>query len=478
MQHAPLTQADRDLVRIAAAEADLPALGALTLPAEIVAVAVEDDRCVFPREGGTLPPEEAYRDIAGFVALSPAGRETIGRARTAWAGMFGTEAPELLDLGGGPSGAEAQRGAVLDWLVTQLARTRTHLARRNVTLTRALSRLRETHEQTQTAFQKLDKLFLDTARGTRLPAGTLPADSRNGIGVLQDGDMVEQRLPCSSEGLSDVAVHLWFGGPAEGTLHAALELVESGETVADWRLRAADLRSGWTRLSLPVALGPDPQTVRLKLVWQGRGDITLTGSVRPADPQFRGQLNSVPQASAMAMKTWKYIPLASTVMPADGHPSSGAPESRKWVIGRGFLEAATPIATDPGNVEFVRDVGGLAVRPASTAISAARLSRACRVGTRRITGSAETKQAAGPNVEYAIAVAPAAAEGDETLPPFAEGWISDWTPLAPSQWSELVLFLPAPLEAASDLYLLTRIARRGKTDTPPEACFFRLVSTT
>lgn len=466
---------------LAVAEADLARLRDLHLPLEPLVAGTGPAGPVFRRDTLELPPEQVHLDLVGFLALGPEGRAALERVRGAWQARFGAPAPELLEL---DPGAEGARSAVLAWLAARLLDERDRLARRNVSLTRGMAELRRTHRETQEAFRTLESYVGDTARAPRQLAGSLEAGTPAPRLPLQDGDMLEQRLPVSSVGLSDVALLLAGPAPAgEGRLEAVLELAESGAVAAHWLLPARALQPGWLRLSLPVALGADPQTPLLRLSWSGAERLSVASGCRSADPRFRMQHNGAPRPEALAVKSWKALPGAAAVLPAEGHPAAGGRPEPRWMIGRSLLERAEPVATDPEAVRFSTELGGLLVCPGpEAAVAAARLPGACRAGVQRITGGAETKQAEGPAVEYALAVAPAGAAGPAGLPEFAPGWRSDWVRLQPAQWSELRLFLPEPLEARADLYLLTRRAAaaegagEGTAGPPPAACFFRLLS--
>ena len=80
--------------------------------------------------------------------------------------------------------------------------------------------------------------------------------------------------------------------------------------------------------------------------------------------------------------------------------------------------------------------------------------------TTRLSAKIMTRAAGGPPVEYAFALAPAGATPPPPgadLPDFAPGHLTEWQRLPPMTEGELHLALPAPLEQAHDLYMITRL---------------------
>ena len=456
---------------IAVVQEDASDIESLFLPAECTVLEA-------PAGSPALGGVRSARALAGFVAVSSQGRQVMERARQSWEEAFGEAAPELLDLST-LSETDAQRREVaLEWLVRQLMQDRIASARRNTTLMRDLARLREAHEQTQTAFQRVESYVFSTGKTARTQTVEIAPDARLAPCALGDGDLAEQRLPCDSVGLGDVAIAVAGPVPDGGRLIAALDLLETGEMVANWSVPGEAIAQGWLRLSLDTALGPDACTPILRLEWQGEGPLHLVGALQNPAERFCVHVNSIATEQTLAQRVWKHVPGVAAVMPADGHPVTGAPVARRWVVGRSFFKRAENLAPHPDLVGFERDFGGLAVRPGAEGVSVARLNEACRAGVQQIVGSAETKQEGGPEVEYAIAVAPASRRGQIAAGavPGTGMQVSDWVRLAPSQWSQLHFFLPEPLEESGDIYLMTRLPGGEAAEAPPNACFFRMTT--
>jgi len=460
---------------------DLEPAAALELPVSLVSVRQEDEGAGFRLDGVPLPPDQVYLGAVGTVAISPQGCAAAERLAAFWKARFGVEAPALLELAEGDAPVAARRAEALEWLVAELAASQVSAARRAAGFMRDLVQLREMHEQTQSAFHRLERFFFDTVRSQRTMSFDLAPLPAHGACALESGDVLEQRLPQDSVGLSDVAVVVADPIPqGEGRLAATLELAESGRVVAGWSIPADALRAGLLRLSLNVALGPDAQSVRLRLQWEGAAPLHLACSVTNPDQRFLPCLNGAlrDEATILAMRGWRYLPGAEAVMPAEGHAPAAAPPARKWVIGQAVLMEAETVGPMFGPAEYVQDLGGLVVRPAPGRVGLARLSGACPAGVRQILGGGETKQAQGPDVEYAIGVLPASRRrsGASAAGLLEEMEISDWIRLAPSQWGELNFFLAAPTEERSDLYLMTRLPKAAGRTPPPAACFFRLLA--
>lgn len=456
---------------IAVAQQDASDIESLSLPAKFTVLEAHESGAAF----GAVP---GARTFAGFVAVSSQGRELMERTRQSWEEAFGETAPELLDLSGGSDATAQRREAALEWLVRQLMQDRVACARRNSTLARDLARLREAHEQTQTAFQRLESYVFSTGKTERTKTFDIAPDAGLSPCALTDGDLAEQRLPCDSVGLSDVAIAVAGSAPQNGSLIAALDVLETGKTVANWSVPGDRIANGWLRLSLDTALGTQACTPILRLEWQGEGTLHLVTALRNPAERFCAHVNSISTDQTLALRGWKYVPDVAAIMPADGHPANEARVARKWVVGRSFFKRAENLAPQPALVSFEQNFGGLAVRPGADGVSAARLKGAYRAGVQQIVGSAETKQEGGPEVEYAIAVAPASRRGQIAAGavPGTGMQVSDWVRLAPSQWSQLHFFLPEPLEESGDIYLMTRLPGGEAAEAPPNACFFRMTT--
>lgn len=456
-------------------ECDLAAAMALPLPLALVVVGtggVRDTR------GEALDTETVLRDGLVRLVLSAPGLQADAGFAADWTARFGPGSlPERLDLSAGDPREQAQ--AALAGVAAAAVRAQGATLLRNRRLMRDLAELRLAHDQTQAAFAALEDHAYRTGLAERRMLRHLPEQRIHPPCLLAPGAQVDQRLPCDSAGLSDVALAIPKGfGVEEGELTVALDLAESGACMAEWHIPAALIRPGWLRLALDRALGSDAQTPVLRLRWHGREQLRLASSFAHPDPRFQPR----PGAPLLALQIWKHLPGTRTPPAAGSQLARGADRVTRWHLGRSHMElAAGPGPAKPGAaLDYSAGFGGLMVRPgADGLVQAARLDGGLAPGVVQVSGGVKTEQATGPAVDYALAAAPVAARPRSTgnLPAFAPGHVSDWLHLPAGKWGELHLFLPAPLAEAHDLYLMTRLAP-GETapDTPPEACFFPLVA--
>jgi hypothetical protein len=451
--------------------ADRTAVAALDLPFSLVVVSGHDPLALTTPQGIALPPEAVLRDALAQLALSPAGAAGSVLFADAWERRFGAgTALALIDLSA--VAPPDQPAAALRALARAMTGTQNAMVQRNRQLMRDLAEMRITHDQTQAAFAALEGFFYQNGGAERRLFRELSPLRTQPPCLLAPGAMVEQRLPCDSTGLSDIALCLpKESAPGTGVLTVSLELAESGAQIAEWRLEAAELHPGWLRLALDRALGPDAQTPNLRLQWEGTEQLRLVTSVLHPDPRFQPR----PGAALLAMQVWKYIPGTRASAAAGSHMVHGADPVDRWLLGRSVMTAAA----DSDAVGYSELFAGLMVRPGPEDGSSARLEGALAPGVRHVAGGVKTEQDNGPVVEYAMAAAPAAARPRSagSLPDFAPGLRTEWLALPPGKWSQLHLFLPAALAEVHDLYLLTRLAP-GETApaTPPEACFFTLTA--
>ena len=423
--------------------------------------------------GGAVRPEVAMRDALALLLLSAAARPGVVALAQDWTARFGSP-PEVLDLADRP--APGRRAEALAGLARLAVAAQGRMLARNRQLMRDLAELRITHDQTQAASAALERFFYDGGGAERRLYRELSPLRTQPPCLLAPGAMVEQRLPCDSPGLSDVALCLPKDGiPGTGVLTVSLELAESGAQIAEWRLEAAELHPGWLRLALDRALGPDAQTPQLRLHWQGAEQLRLVTSVLHPDARFQPR----PGAALLAMQVWKYIPGTRVPAAAGSHLAHGADPVDRWLLGRSVMTAAVAQAAEGWWVGYSELFSGLMVRPGPEDGSSARLEGALAPGLRHVAGGVKTEQDTGPVVEYALAAAPAATRPRSagSLPDFDPALRTDWLALPPGKWAQLHLFLPAALAEVHDLYLMTRLAPgEPAPDTPPEACFFTLTA--
>ena len=456
---------------------DLPAVASVPIPFAIIVPQVIDAGLSFrDSKGNAVAAETILRDGLARLVLSPEGRTADAALQAAWVGRFGAGAiPDLLDLSAEPAGARPM--AILGALATAAVRTQGGVVQRNRRLMRDLAELRLAHDQTQAAFAALEDHAFRTGLTGRQMLRHLPEQRTQPPCLMAPGARVEQRLPCDSIGLSDVALAIPKGfGVETGELTVALDLAESGACVAEWRIPAARIRPGWLRLALDRALGPDAQTPVLRLSWQGTEQLRLASSFAHPDPRFQPR----PGAPLLALQIWKHLPGTRTPPAAGSHLANGSDTVSRWYLGRSHMMlAAGPGEAKPGAaVEYSANFGGLMVRPpVDGSVQAVRLDDALAPGVAMVAGGVKTEQAIGPVVEYALAAAPVSARPRTAgnLPEFVPGHVSDWVQLPAATWGEMHLFLPAALSEPHDLYLMTRLAPgEDAPDTAPDACFFPL----
>ena len=459
---------------VLAAEDDVGTVGGLARSARIVAVRFCGDapefRPTWERGAAFSPHLRDPHDVLAVFAASAEGCRSAGRIVAGWGDLFATPVrPALVDLtqGGAPDPPAA--------FAQLLAEHVRDLHARNAGLMRELAVLRTAHEETQNAFVRLESFFDRNNQGRRVPTTTLPVHRGGQPVVLRPGAESEQRLPTSSDGLSDVAISI-HGKPkgASGLLHVSLELGESGGVVARWAVESGALTPGWLHLGLERALGPDPQTPILRLGWTGEEPLSLDTSFRHPDPRFM----PMPGAPLLAMQVWKYVPAALSTPPAQAHLPTGHDVVERWNIGRALLRAAVPVAGAAGSVDYSEQFTGLQVMPVPDRPATARLDGCVHAGVRHLRGGIKIEDPDGPAVEFAYALHPTRLRADrqDAAPAPDPELMSEWSPLPPNEWSELHLFLTEPLQETHDLFLMTRLPAGEGCSGPPRACFFRITA--
>ncbi|MFD0979796.1 DUF6212 domain-containing protein [Tropicimonas aquimaris] len=441
---------------IAIAPSDSHRTEQIDFPLPVAVLSVDETGAPTARLAGIpLAAAQAYAQMVGMLILSPEAAEEADTLADAWSAHFGTELPARLDL---PQPHDAPQTAILRWLVATLADGRATQAARNVQLQRDLAALRTVHDATQTAFSRLETYVYNTGGPARTLAFQLePISARPPI-TLQNKDRVEQRLPMSSAGLSDVAISVAERpGDTDGRLDLSLELQESGEIVAEWTIPAAEIHEGWLRLSRGVSLDTDRQTVILRAQWQGDSPLKLSQTIGHPDPRFQATRNSVPQEAVLATAGWSCV--AGTSLPhAAGARIDRIIHPRRWIVPTQALRDAENGSLH-GRVAYSDALGGLTVTPTAAGPSIARIAGAAVPGMQQIVCGVETKAEAGPTVEYALAILPAdpSRTGPIDAAALAACTMTDWVPLPVARWAEIQLFLDAPLDTPNDICVVTRL---------------------
>lgn len=431
-------------MHVAVAERDLDLAASLDLGCDLVKVA--DDGTISGAANGSA---------IGSLALSSEGEAALDRAGTA-APLAVPGGDARLVLTDAPKDEWSARARV--FLMEQLKnRVRTQ-AERNVALARELAVIRGEHDTTQTAFSQLETYVREVVGdGRRLTGSFLPATTSPTF-TLTERDVIRQRLPGSSAGLSDVAISLAHAPDEDGELHVELLTAEDGRRPALWTVAAADLKKGWNRFSLPISLAADAMTAILALSWSGKGRLRLNGALRHPDTRFQAEHNGSLLGYTAGIMRWSYVPGCSCDVPADALVPSGRKVSTRVLSTEALMAAESRNASNPYFI-YRKDVGGLVVHPIGTVPSIGLLREAAPPGTTAVRARIEGTAPDGPDAEYAIGVAPPAARptATDTLPAFAAGALTEWHRLPSGVPAEINLPFKDGLDGVHDLYLLTRM---------------------
>lgn len=427
---------------------ELPYAEGLNLPALLASP--EGDG--FSGRDGDIPADQVYLSTVGALSF---GQDSAIAAD--WRSKFGTDI-QVLDLA---SKGDA-RNAALEWLVVQLSQARGQQAERNVRLMRDLGQLRRTHDATQGSFQRLENLFYETIRGQRQHGFALMPEVGRAPLRLTDGQQVVQRVPQSSVGLCDIALHLAAPVPADGLLTVSLRALERAENIAVWDIRAEHLGTletdGWLRLALERALGTDAITPLLTLEWQGAEPLLLSTSVAHPDPRFRAAVEGQSCGEVLALQGWRYV------------AGSAAPSSVNAVMqkgGKGLLRRVVPddmhravnTMTMTADVPYIAENRALQVHVLADRTACAYLRGVVTTGAQQIFTRVLTRHEKGPVVEYAIAIHDRTRRPSlpGTIPHFVPEMKSGWVRIKPGVEGQVHLVLDEPLDRDCDLYLMTRL---------------------
>ncbi|MGY0788953.1 DUF6212 domain-containing protein [Azospirillum argentinense] len=314
-------------------------------------------------EAGTVPLRllRLVRHDGGYLLLSGDTEPEEGEAlralaippaavRALWSGDEAArrDAERLLgwwEEAGGPDSAPPQMAGdastLLRGLLAQAFGEIDGLHRRNAGLQQTLSTLREEWGRSARlppeAVELLDALRLSPPRlvfASPRPVGALPVPLRHGRNTAGAAEIV-QRLPSGARGLAGLDLHLDQAPKGSGVLAVALTGVESGESLAEWRLSFGDLRSGWLSLRLSAASTRMDRLLDLRI--SAIGVVTEAPRLSLAQAGLLDEYAVAPPARAvgqpamLALRLWGGLPgleygAAAHLAP---HP---APEHMVWPL--------------------------------------------------------------------------------------------------------------------------------------------------
>lgn len=436
--------------------------------------------------GRSIPIQDVALTALALFTYSPAGRaegaaflEHLEDVRGAAPGI------RVIDLSDVAEGEVAAR--LKDALLTISIEAAAVGAARAVSLMRDTVQLRGLHQSTQAAFSKLERYVLRNGLAQRVQGAQLAlAVGESGVNLTQ-GKQIEQRLPGSSVGLSDVAIAIArVPGESDGVLTVRLRTHEDDAEVAWWKFPAEDLQLGWLRLSLPVSLDDDARTVRLSLEWTGDAPLEIGRSGRHPDPRFQAHVEGDASEYALAIRLWTYVPSCQAPIVSDGRypgesrrPMGTSPASTmlpeplragsdlssagqaSWELSSDIFGRAENLNPGNRNFKYLVEQAALQVHALPKGVAAGLLRDTVPAGVRSLRAKVTTLAPEGPPIDYAIAVGPAPKRsilGTRPIP-HPDAITSDWHRFEATEKGEVALFLAEPLSEAGSLYLMARLSR-------------------
>ncbi len=211
-----------------------------------------------------------------------AGKPLAGRLRRWWRETGDDEMPLVSDVGGGTD-------TLLPLLLRRLAECTRTFAEAAALTQRALVRTRQDYELTRERFQELMcRLSLRPPEPPVLACEIAPAGPPLSL-EAEDGVLVRQRLPVSTQGVTAVAFHVAARHPvADCRLRLRLIARESGRILGSWR-QEGHLAPGWQRFELPQPVPGSQETALLELEISGPDDGALALSLGAADALVDGE---------------------------------------------------------------------------------------------------------------------------------------------------------------------------------------------
>lgn len=444
---------------ILTAPCDVAAIQAMALPVTALVVNSSGQLEAKGNLAGLISLEEVRTKLLGCISASAEGYKILAAACVAWKEQFDDFAPPIALR------PAADRTEALEWLVSRTLEDRRSAAVRASRLMRELGIMRRQHEETQASFRNLEAFFHQSAKSLRSPDLILSPVAGQRPLTLVKGSRFEQRLPGSSIGLSDIALHVVAGRPSRGLLHVSLTSPDSGELLATWNVEAAKLTAGWLRLSVERTLGSQPVTIVMTLNYEGPDRIQLSNSVQHPEPRFQPRYGGEAVPSVLALQMWRWIAGVEVPLAAGAVLTVGTRDGLRRVHAQA-LTTSYDLNNPKVHMGLQPDTDALLVHVLEDRVAGAVLSGIAQPGARHIYADVRTCHCNAPEVEYRIALAPrmVAMRAPGMLPDFATDHASDWIRLSAMDEGQVHLFLPEPLDQPCDIYLLTRLPEEGRSN--------------
>ncbi|SIT87119.1 DUF6212 domain-containing protein [Pontibaca methylaminivorans] len=450
---------------ILVASEDFPEASALSLPVTLIVASSSRNDISFSDDGGLpLPIDQVMLRTIGQLPLSSSGKKRLSQLAELWRDRLDNDPPaeitlgdEILDI----------RTKVLEWLVARLTEHRQKSAQRSTCYMRELGLLRQQHEAIQASFQKLEQFVYRHGPQHRTLETTLsPVSGQLPITLRGDSQLI-QRLPGTSAGLSDLAIHIGNEtAPAEGgMLNVSLLSPDTNETLAIWEVPAARLEHGWLRFSLDRALGPDTISLMLNVSYQGKGVLKLSSAVQHPEPRFHPEVDGQPVETLPALQLWRWIAGANAPVPAHAVIQIGG-RNRLRRVERDTLATAIDLETLNSTMPLFQSSEALLVHVVPRRVACGILPGIALPGARQVFATLATRHAEAPTVEYQLALLPQDQRPHKSgrLPDFDAALASGWIRLAPEEEGQAHVLLPRPLDAPHDIYLMTRLPKGQRSN--------------
>jgi|GEM_PF-6922145 len=348
-------------------------------------------------------------------------------------------------------------------------------AKRSSDLNKALSQLRQEHEQTRKVLQNMqDILWNIRGNPPRMTSVTKLGRGRINLNKLKkyNTNSISQKLLVPTKGLAGLDIYVAETCDAPGILRCELLITATQERVALWQMQYNDMQTGWIHFPLSTIFSQSHSSAELKITFTSPYDesptIGLTDEIIITSAYMK--INNEPQTGKiLAMRTWGGFPGIKNESVSSNLPSNEDKAFFEYKLPYSILSNADVCIKYETDFSYLiaHPTGEILLHPLFDKEVSAYVEKALPRGFKEIEAEVIVKGECASKTEFAVAAVPQGTDPTKITPNSKECiGSSGWSPISQNFTPELIGFtLKEPYNKGElDLYIFTRVPKGQSVD--------------